>query len=63
MVLKDWFYNGYSRDELECIFQDLYQQKYQTQFVGSEQWGRCTLAKELEQLTDSDSVAKKFIYS
>jgi hypothetical protein len=61
MQLKDWFYNGYDRNELEAIFQNFYQQKHQTQFVGSDQWGRCRLAKELEQLIDPEFVAKEFI--
>jgi len=30
MQLKDWFHNGYSRDELEKIYQDFYQTQHQS---------------------------------
>ena len=51
MELKDWFYNGYSRDELETIFHDLARQQAVTATPqNTSSWGRCTLARELEKL-------------
>jgi hypothetical protein len=51
MELKDWFYNGYSRNELETIFHDLISQQTSTTVnLDTSSWGRCTLARELEKL-------------
>jgi hypothetical protein len=53
MQLKDWFYNGYSRDELASIFlnwvnRDAINSMTTADIAG---WGRCRLAHELEILS------------
>lgn len=62
MQLKDWFYNGYSRNDLEQIFQDFHQIN-DTPAPDTSGWGRCTLARELEMLAPQvfGNFSKKFI--
>lgn len=48
MQLKDWFYNGYSRDELEKIYHNFRLTHNLTNDINTSGWGRCTLARELE---------------
>ncbi len=50
MNINDWYYNGLSRNDLAEVYVNLCNQNGLEINPNMSQWGRCSLARELEAL-------------